>query len=137
MKKRVVIDTGFFFIYFSGLNDRAKELMIEIYNGSSLAMTTDLNLTEFFYNYSKIKGAEASKVKTSLILGSPIKVVPTDKDLALRAGQLKVQSSFLSIVDCYVISLAEREGAKIYTTDSGIKKVYANTVLLLEDSEPR
>ena len=48
----------------------------------------------------------------------------------MRAGELRLKHPDLSLVDCFVIALAEREGAVIYTTDSGIGKAYKNTVVL-------
>lgn len=57
-------------------------------------------------------------------------MVSTTKELALRAGELKIRHRDLSLVGCFVIALAEREGAVIYTTDSGIGKAYKNTVVL-------
>ena len=61
-----------------------------------------------------------AKVRLSLILNSPIKTVSTNKELAIRAGELKVKHQDLSIVDCFVIAFAEKEDAVIYTTESGI-----------------
>ncbi|BCU68844.1 type II toxin-antitoxin system VapC family toxin [Stygiolobus caldivivus] len=130
MKKRVLFDTGFFHVYFSGLNDKAKKVVEEVYTGKSIGYTLDLNLAEFFYIYGKLKGVEETKVRLSLILNSPIKVVSTSKELALRAGEIKVEHRDLSIVDCFVIAFAEKEGAVIYTTDSGIGRVYKNIILL-------
>lgn len=65
-----------------------------------------------------------------MILNSPIRMVSTDRDLAMRAWELKIKYRDLSLVDCFVIALAEREGAVIYTTDLGIGKVYKNSVVL-------
>ena len=104
--------------------------MKEAYEGKSLGYTLDLNLAEFVYVYGKLKGLEAGKAKLSVILNSPIRVVSTDRDLAMRAGELKIKNRDLSLVDCFVIALAEREGTVIYTTDSGIGKVYKNSVVL-------
>ena len=84
MRKRTLFDTGFFHVYFSGLNEKAKKAIEEVYTGKSIGYTLDLNLAEFFYIYGKLKGVEEAKVRLSLILNSPIKVVSTNKELALR-----------------------------------------------------
>jgi predicted nucleic acid-binding protein len=130
LRGRILFDTGFFHVYFSGLNEEAKRAVEEVYSGKSVGYTLDLNLTEFLYTYGKLKGVDAAKVRLSLILSSPIKVVSTDRELALRAGELKLKHQNLSIVDCFVVAFAERENAVIYTTDSEIKRAYKNTIIL-------
>ena len=130
MKRKILFDTSFFHAYFGGVQGKAKEVMNEIFAGKSLGYTLDLVIAEFIYTYGRVKGIEEAKVKVSLIMNSPIKVVSTTKEIALRAGELKIKYRDLSLVDCFVIALAEREGAVIYTTDSGIGKAYKNTVVL-------
>jgi len=130
LRGRILFDTGFFHVYFSGLNEEAKRAVEEVYSGKSVGYTLDLNLAEFLYTYGKLKGVDAAKVRLSLILSSPIKVVSTDRELALRAGELKLKHQNLSIVDCFVVAFAERENAVIYTTDSEIKRAYKNTIIL-------
>ena len=130
MRGRTLFDTGFFHVYFSGLNEEAKRAVEKVYSGKSVGYTLDLNLAEFLYTYGKLKGVDAAKVRLSLILSSPIKVVSTDKELALRAGELKLKHQNLSIVDCFVVAFAERENAVIYTTDSEIKRAYEDTIIL-------
>jgi predicted nucleic acid-binding protein len=130
LRGRILFDTGFFHVYFSGLNEEAKRAVEEVYSGKSVGYTLDLNLAEFLYTYGKLKGVDAAKVRLSLILSSPIKVVSTDKELALRVGELKLKHQNLSIVDCFVVAFAERENAVIYTTDSEIKRAYKNTIIL-------
>lgn len=119
MRGTTLFDTGFFHVYFSGLNEEAKRAVEEVYSGKSVG-----------YTYGKLKGVDAAKARLSLILSSPIKVVSTDKELALRAGELKLKHQNLSIVDCFVVAFAERENAVIYTTDSEIKRAYKNTIIL-------
>ena len=130
MRGRILFDTGFFHVYFSGLNEEAKRAVEEVYSGKRVGYTLDLNLAESLYTYGKLKGIETAKVRLSLILSSPIKVVSTDKELALRAGELKLKHQNLSIADCFVVAFAERENAVIYTTDSEIKRAYKNTIVL-------
>ena len=130
MREKIVLDTGIFHVHFSGLNEKVKELMRGIYAGRYGAFTTPLNLTEVFYQYSWVVGKEGARVRLSLILDSSIRVIPPDKDLSMRAGEVKVDFSFLSIVDCFVVSLAERERARVITTDSAMHNVYRNTTFI-------
>ena len=122
MRRKILFDTGFFHVYFSGLNEEAKKAVVEVYTSKSLGYTLDLNLVEFLYTYGKLKGIEEANVRLSLILNSPIKIVSTNKGLALRAGELKVKYQNLSIVDCFLVAFAEKENAAIYTTDSEMEK---------------
>ncbi|MQL54731.1 type II toxin-antitoxin system VapC family toxin [Acidianus ambivalens] len=131
MKKKILFDTGFFHVYFAGLNEEARKVMEEVYEGKSVGYTLDLNLAEFLYTYGRLKGIEEANARLSLILNSPIKIVSTNKELALRAGELKIKYQGLSIVDCFIVAFAEKENAIIYTTDSGIGKVYKNTKLVI------
>ena len=108
MKRKILFDTGFFHVHFDGLSELTKTVLKEVYEGKSLGYTLDLNLAEFVYG--KLKGLEAAKAKLSVILNSPIKVVSTDRNLAMRAGELRLKHHDLSLVDCFVIALAEREG---------------------------
>ncbi|MBB5254064.1 putative nucleic acid-binding protein [Sulfurisphaera ohwakuensis] len=34
-------------------------------------------------------------------------------------------------MDCFIVALAEKENAVVYTTDSGIERVYKNTKVIL------
>ncbi|MEJ2769755.1 MULTISPECIES: type II toxin-antitoxin system VapC family toxin [unclassified Stygiolobus] len=129
MRRKILLDTSFFHVYFSGLNEEVKKAVEEVYTSKGIGYTLDLNLAEFLYTYGKLKGIEAN-VRLSLILNSPIKIVSTNKELALRAGELKVKYQNLSIVDCFLAAFAEKENAAIYTTDSEIGKVYKNTIIL-------
>lgn len=133
MKRKILFDTGFFHVYFSGLNEEAKRVVEEVYTGKITGYTLDLNLAEFLYTYGKLKGIEEANVRLSLILSSQIKVISTDKELALRTGVLKVKYQNLSIVDCFVVAFAERENAVIYTTDSEIERVYENSKIIRSD----
>jgi len=121
LRRKILLDTSFFHVYFSGLNEEVKKAVEEVYTGKGIGYTLDLNLAEFLYTYGKLKGIEAN-VRLSLILNSPIKIVSTNKELALRAGELKVKYQNLSIVDCFLVAFAEKENAAIYTTDSEMEK---------------
>jgi predicted nucleic acid-binding protein len=130
LKRRVILDTGFFLVYFFDLDPGTRRVMEEIYRGSLVAYITHLNLTEFFYLYSRKKGIDSARSRVSLVQNSPVKVALLDKGSALRAGEIKVRYPFLSLVDSYLVALAERERASIITTDSGIAKVYGDTSLI-------
>lgn len=124
----MILDSSFY--TFLELRLKLKKYLDEVYNKLAKAYTTHLNLTELMYHYGKEKGLESARTRVMLILESPIKVVATDEDLAIRSGELRTKYNFLSTVDCYIIALAEREKGTILTTDSKILEVYKDGVLL-------
>ena len=127
----MILDTGFFEIYFSHFNEQVENLMSEILQEKVEAYTTYLNITEFYYINRKIENEESTLIKINSIFNSKIKVVPLNKKLAIRAGELKnTYKDLLSIVDTYVIALAEMKRGEIITVDSSIAKVYKNTTVI-------
>jgi len=127
----VVLDTGFFEIYFSRFNKQGENLMSDIIQQKVEAYTTYLNITEFYYINRRIEDEESTLTKINAIFNSKIKVIPINKKLAIRAGELKTKyKDILSIVDAYVIALAEMKRGEIITTDNGIKRVYKDTILI-------
>jgi hypothetical protein len=58
LRRKILLDTGFFHVYFPGLNEEAKKAVEEVYTGKSIGYTLDLNLAEFLYTYGKLKGLE-------------------------------------------------------------------------------
>jgi len=127
----MILDTGFFEIYFSHFNEQVENLMSEILQEKVEAYTTYLNMTEFYYINRKIENEESTLIKINSIFNSKIKVISLNKKLAIRAGELKnTCRDLLSIVDTYVIALAEMKRGEIITVDSGIAKVYKNTTVI-------
>jgi len=130
-RKIVVLDTGFFEIYFSRFNKQGENLMSDIIQQKVEAYTTYLNITEFYYINKRIEDEESTLTKINAIFNSKIKVIPINKKLAIRAGELKAKyKDILSIVDAYVIALAEMKRGEIITTDNGIKRVYKDIILI-------
>ncbi|WP_236749056.1 PIN domain-containing protein [Acidianus manzaensis] len=128
-KEKVIIDTGVLVNYFLKKEEKYRKIINEIYSEKE-GLTLYLNLTELYYVLGRIIGKEASSTVLSLIKKSPIKILSINENLSIRAGELKLSYDFLSIVDSYLVALAEREKAKILTTDSSIAKAFKDTDLL-------
>ncbi|BFH74202.1 type II toxin-antitoxin system VapC family toxin [Sulfurisphaera javensis] len=126
----MILDTGFFINYFTGKCEACRKVIEEAYANKVTCLTTYLNLTELFYLFAKRYGKESAINYLNLIKKSPINVVNLDDELVVKAGELKLKYNTLSLVDVFIIALAEREKGKIYTTDSEISKVHKDTVLL-------
>ena len=127
--RKFVLDTSFLFLYFLKIKD-AINIMNEVNQQKAIAYTTYLNISEFFYISIKHEKREEVENKINIIMNSPIKIVPLNKRLALRAGEIKAKHDFLSLVDCYVIALAEIKKAQVVTSDSSIANVYKDTILI-------
>jgi len=127
--KKFVFDTSFFFLYFLK-NREAVEIMRDVINQKAVAYTTYLNISEFFYINIKREKKEEVENKINFIMNSPIRIVPLNKRMAIRAGELKAKNVSLSLVDCYVIALAEIKKAQVVTSDSTIANVYKDSVLV-------
>ncbi|BFH72941.1 hypothetical protein SJAV_08850 [Sulfurisphaera javensis] len=129
-KEKVIIDTGIYINYFLKKDERYRKILQEIFTGEKEGISLFLNLTELYYVLGRLIGKESSMTAISLIRKSPIKFVNIDEDLSIRAGEIKLTYDFLSIVDAYLIALAEREKAKIITTDSAIPKAFKNAEVM-------
>jgi predicted nucleic acid-binding protein len=131
LKQRVLLDAGFFSVHFGGTDERAKKIVENAATGKLEAYVLHLNLTEFLYNYAVEFGWEAAKTKHSLISSSLfVKQVATTEEIALKAAQIKLRNTSLSLADSYLLAAAEILHARIATTDSALKGVRADTILL-------
>ena len=126
----MLLDAGFFSVHFGGTDERAKKIVENAATGKLEAYVLHLNLTEFLYNYAAEFGWEAAKTKHSLISSSLfIKQVATTEEIALKAAQIKLRNTSLSLADSYLLA-AEILHSRIATTDSALKGVRADTILL-------
>lgn len=131
MKKRYVLDAGVLALYFAGRSD-SKKYIEEAYSGNAKVYMSEVNLAEFLYNYARVFGWEAARIKHSLIRSSSIFIVSTDEAVTLAAAKLKLKHySTLSLPDCYLIALAKQLKAVAVTTDHRIAESgEVETVLL-------
>jgi len=132
LKRKYVLDAGVLALYFAGRRD-SKKYIEEAYSSTAKAYMCEVNLAEFLYNYARVFGWEAAKIKHSLIRSSPIAIISTDEALTLAAAKLKLKHySTLSLADCYLIALAKQLKATAVTTDPGIRDSgEIETILLL------
>jgi len=81
-------------------------------------------ISEIFYQFSKQIGFDKTKEKIEWIKSLPTsEMVLLDDNIAIIAGKYKINFSIFSIslVDCYILALAQRKNATILTTDAGLK----------------
>ena len=127
--RKFVFDTSFLFLYFLKIKD-AMDILNQVNQQKAIAYTIYLNISEFFYINMKHEKREEVGNKINSVMNSPIRIVSLSKRMALRAGELKAKHDSLSLVDCYIIALAEAKKAQVVTSDSGIANVYQGSVLI-------
>ena len=120
MIKKYIWDTGALSIFFAG-NKMTKQKYKEIIKKKALGYVPTLVLSEFYYKSWQKFGQQAAEMRT-------ISVSETMEELTLEigdkfdVGELKVKNPELSIVDAVIMTLADRVGATILTTDGLITK---------------
>ncbi|MHA1595184.1 MAG: type II toxin-antitoxin system VapC family toxin [Candidatus Baldrarchaeia archaeon] len=120
--KKYVIDAGVLTLYFVG-DERVKPYISEVFSGSAIGMICQVNLAEYYYKTCQKLGKDVAKTRYHWILSSPIRIVPTNDNLTITAGNLKCKyRGLLSLADCYALALAILNNATLLTTDSGLKE---------------
>jgi len=120
LRKKLLLDAGFLASYFAGV-DEARDLLLDVLSGRAEAYMCEVNVAEFIYNYARVFGWEAARVKHELIRRSPIKFISPDEELTVEAARLKLEFySTLSLADCYLLALAKRLKAHVVTTERTI-----------------
>lgn len=79
-------------------------------------------LAEVYFHICKVSGKTAAEVRVATFLSTyPVKLVPLNKSLVFKAGELKCQyPGVLSYVDCLVIALALNHKLTIHTTEKSL-----------------
>ena len=80
------------------------------------------NWAEVRYQVERKVGLSRWNETRAKLLGLPIEVVTADRDLAERAGELKV-SRKMSLADCFCAALAWQKKADLYTGDPEFRAV--------------
>ena len=86
-------------------------------------MISQVNLAEYYYKTCQKLGKEVAKTRYYWILSSPLRVIPTDEENTITAGNFKCKyRGLLSLADCYALSIAYLNSGVLLTTDSGLKE---------------
>ena len=83
-------------------------------------------ISETYYKNIPRHGKKISKDNIYFLKSLPkAKVHQLDDNDALNAGDIKIQYKQygLSLVDCFLITVAKTNNAKIFTTDHGVREV--------------
>ena len=135
MKKRICLDTGVIFQYFSkDCPSKVKILMHQISQQNVRAFVFKSVLIEVFNHLCKAYGKEKAKVQLiSFIRKFHVIQLDLDESLVFTAGLLKCQhGNNLSYIDCISIAYCLNNKVEFHTTEKLLKKVPGNTLKKLK-----
>lgn len=123
--KKLIFDTNAVDLLISEkLPIKWKRYWNEIKKNHSRLLLLEPLITEFFYKLSRNygEGITLHKIMQIKALKSS-HFIDMDDNLAILAGKMvnKYQKHRLSVIDCYLLAGGKKNGARIITTDAGIK----------------
>ncbi len=121
---RYLLDAGILPLLLAG-DARLKPLVQEMSDGRAEALASEVNLAEFYYKTCESRGREvAEHVYRRIRIMKELRSLSPDQELTKRTGQLKcTYRGKVSLADCFAAATAEREEAKLVTTDSELEKM--------------
>ena len=125
--KRYLFDTNAISLWFNdAIPEKWKRQWNEIKIGKSKLILFEQLISETYYKNMKTHSKKNCKNKIFWLKSLPNNYIYgiEDKD-ALNAGDIKVQYNDydLSLVDCFLITIAKTNGAEIFTTDHSVRDV--------------
>jgi ribonuclease VapC len=102
--------------------DKVEELLRSAQRGQLKALMNEINLGEVYYLTIRRMGLEAAREYRERLLNLPIKIIPPDSELIMKAAEIKAQFA-ISYADCFAAATAEMFSGSILTGDPEFKKV--------------
>lgn len=125
--KKYLFDTSSISLTFDNtLPEKWKRSWKEVKAGSGGLVLFEPLVSETYYKNIPKYGKKASKDNIYLLKSLPkTKIHQLDDNDALNAGDIKDQYYHyrLSLVDCFLITVAKANNAKIFTTDYSVRDV--------------
>ena len=122
---RVVLDASALILYFYG-NRKVKDLI----SRSDEVYVNPVNLTEFLYSYTRVKGWKEALFKYTLVRNS-FKVLDITDDIIRISAKLKVKYN-LSLGDSFLIASAVSVNGAAVTSDHELGNVKEAKVIIVE-----
>ncbi|MEM0373647.1 MAG: PIN domain-containing protein [Sulfolobaceae archaeon] len=113
---RIILDTSALILYFYGNLD-----VKEVIEDAEEVYVNPINLTEFLYVYTKIKGWKEALFKYTLIKNS-FKTINVDDEIVRTSAKLKVKYN-ISLGDSYLLASAKLLNLIAVTSDHELEKV--------------
>lgn len=124
---RVVLDASALLLYFYG-NEGVKEII----SRSKEVYVNPVNLTEFLYSYTKVKGWKEALFKYTLVRNS-FKVLDITNEILRTSAKLKVKYN-LSLGDAFLLASAISINGTAVTSDHELENVKEAKVIVLKYS---
>jgi len=129
MIKKYIWDTGALSLFFMN-HKKTKSIMLEITDSKAQGFVPVIVLSEFYYKTWQKFGEQAAEVRTISLTDVLEEITLTSED-KFEIGELKIKNSELSIVDAIILTLTNKYGATLLTTDKPLTKVKGYTTLKL------
>jgi len=112
---------------------RAKALIEDVRRGKSAGSTCETNLAELYYKTCEKMGRETARIRYLSIRRSKLTIFAPDETLSRSAGELKCKHrGKLSLVDAYVLALAQEQRSTLITSDPRISELALVPTRLIE-----
>ncbi len=96
--------------------EKVKALLNEALEGQGHILMNEVSLGEVYYSIAKGRSlADAERILPEL-LRLPIEFIPASLNLVISAAKIKARYP-ISYMDCFVVALAQSQGARIITGD--------------------
>ncbi len=115
MKPKRVLDSYAVLAYLQG--ERGREAVISALAEPGLALMNEINVGEVFYILAKTRGpAQADFFLGTILPQLPITIVGNSFDDVIAATRIKAEHP-LAYANCFAVSTAQKEGARLLTGD--------------------
>ena len=118
MKETYVLDTFALIAFFLGETGgkKVKEILKKLKKSGQKALLSEINLGELYYVLCRKKDQAAAEEAIEGIERLPIRLIPVNRDLILKAAEIKATKP-ISFADAFVVALAKKEKAIIVSHD--------------------
>ncbi|AWR99880.1 type II toxin-antitoxin system VapC family toxin [Metallosphaera hakonensis] len=122
---KIVLDASALILYFYG-NEKVKEVISK----SKEVYVNPVNLTEFLYSYTRVKGWKEALFKYTLVRNS-FKVLDITDDIIRISAKLKVKYN-LSLGDSFLVASAINVNGTAVTSDHELGNIKEAKVILIK-----
>ncbi len=123
-QKKYVLDSYAMFAYMEGEvgAEKVAAILKEALNNKAELFISVINWGEIYYIVLREQGRTAADLYLRTIERYPLKIVDADRELTLKAAELKAFNK-MSYADAFAASLAIEKKAKLVTGDREFKSV--------------
>lgn len=121
MIKKYMWDTGALSLIFMNHN-KAKSILQDIIHSKAVGYVPVIVLSEFYYKTWQKFGQQAAELRC-ISITDHMKEIELKSEDKFNVGELKVKNTELSIVDAVILTLSDKLGTTLLTTDQPLSKI--------------